>query len=56
MANATPLLGDGQPMLGGTVLVQFSTNNIDPSGRYDVVVAESGKELARVALDLSKVR
>jgi hypothetical protein len=56
MANATPLLGDCQPMLGGTVLVQFSTNNIDPSGRYDVVVAESGKELARVALDLSKVR
>ena len=54
--NATPVVGNGQSMLGGTLLVQFNLNELDPSGRYDVVIAESGKELARAGFDLAKMR
>jgi hypothetical protein len=54
--NATPLLGSGQPMLGGSMLVQFSAADLDPNGRYDVVIVEAGKELVRGALDLMAMR
>jgi hypothetical protein len=54
--NAAPIFGAGEPMVGGMLLVQFSTDDLNPNGRYDVVVSEAGKELARAPLDLAKVR
>jgi hypothetical protein len=57
--NAAPILGLGQPVSGGLLLVQFSADDLDANGRYDVVMAEAGKEgkeLARASLDLAKMR
>jgi len=54
--NAPLAFGGGQPVMGGTILAQFSAGDINPNGLYDVVLAEAGKELARVALDLGKLR
>ena len=54
--NSTSILGGGQPMSGGIMLVQFNAADLDLNGRYDVVVADAGRELARAALDLAKMR
>jgi len=54
--NAAPILGKGQPMLGGTIVVRFSAAAFDPNGRYDVVVIDGPKELVRTAVDLGKIR
>lgn len=54
--NAAPILGSGQPMLGGTMVVQFAANAIDPNARYDIVIADGGKEIVRAGLDLGKLR
>jgi hypothetical protein len=48
--------GASQPLLGGTVVAQFDARPLNLNGTYDVVVAESGKELARVGVDFSKLR
>ena len=56
LQNGTPVFGGGQPLLGGTVLVQFSAADLNPMGRYDVVITDAGKELARAPLDLAKLR
>ena len=45
-----------EPVLGGTVIASFDSGTLNPNGVYDVVVSESGKEGARVRLDLAKVR
>jgi hypothetical protein len=55
-ANAAPILGSGQPMLGGTMVVQFAAGGLDANGRYDIVIAEGGKELVRAGMDLGKMR
>lgn len=47
---------DSQPMLGGTVIARFDGRNLDAAAVYDVVVAEGGKELARVRADLGRLR
>lgn len=44
------------PMLGGTLVVQFDARALDPAGRYDVVMSENGKELARGRMDLGILR
>lgn len=54
--NAAPVLGSGQPMLGGTMVVQFAADALDANARYDIVIAEGGKELVRAGLDLGKMR
>jgi len=54
--GGAPVLGRGDPVLGGTLVVPFNATAIDPSGLYSVVVGEAGKDLARVSMDLSKLR
>jgi hypothetical protein len=45
-----------QSLLGGTIVAGFDTTILDPDASYEVVVGESGKELARVRVDLAKLR
>jgi hypothetical protein len=54
--NAAPILGTGQPMLGGTLVVQFAADAIDANGRYEVVLAENGKDVVRAGVDFGKMR
>lgn len=54
--NAAPILGSGQPMLGGTLIVQFAAGTIDPNGRYDIVIADAGKEIVRTGVDFGRMR
>jgi hypothetical protein len=46
----------GQPLAGGTVIVTFDGLRLDPRGAYEAVIEEAGKELARVRVDLAKLR
>ena len=48
--------GRAQPILGGAVIVRFKGDDLDPTGRADVIVSEQGKELARVTVDLGRLR
>jgi hypothetical protein len=43
-------------VLGGTIVAPFNGSNLNPNGLYTVRMAEAGKELARVSMDLSKLR
>jgi hypothetical protein len=43
-------------MLGGTVIASFDATRLDGRARYDVVVSERGKELARATVDLASLR
>ena len=54
--NAAPILGNGQSMLGGTMVAQFPVEALDPNGRYDIVIADGGKEMIRAGLELGKMR
>jgi hypothetical protein len=54
--NAAPILGNGQSMLGGTLVVQFAADAIETKGRYDIVIADVGKEIVRVAVDFGRMR
>ncbi len=54
--NAAPILGNGQPMLGGTMVVQFAADAIDAMGRYDIVLTDSGKEILRTGVDFGRMR
>ncbi|MBI2186998.1 MAG: hypothetical protein HYU37_07710 [Acidobacteria bacterium] len=53
---AAPWLADGQPVLGGTVIASFDAARLDDRARYDVVIVEKGKELARASVDLASLR
>jgi hypothetical protein len=46
----------GEPVVGGTVIVTFDSQRLDPVASYDVVIQEAGKELAKVRLDLARLR
>jgi hypothetical protein len=46
----------GEPVVGGTVIVTFDSQRLDPAASYDVVIQEAGKELAKVRLDLARLR
>jgi hypothetical protein len=46
----------GQPMLGGTMVVQFAIDAIDANGRYDIVMADGGKEIVRTGVDFGRMR
>jgi len=54
--NAAPILGNGQPMLGGTLIVQFAADAIDPKARYDIVMTDGGKEISRTGVDFGRMR
>jgi hypothetical protein len=47
---------DSQPLLGGMVSARFDVRLLQPSGQYDVVIGESGKELARVRASFERMR
>ena len=54
---ATPRLPPGgQPLLGGTLVARFAGRRLEPGGVYEVIVEESGKELARARIDLGALR
>lgn len=44
------------PMLGGTVVAGFDGLGLEPTGIYEIVVSEAGKELARTTVDLGNLR
>ena len=50
------LPGGSQPLLGGTVMAQFDGRSLNDSGAYDVVIVEGRNELARVRVNLAKLR
>ena len=43
-------------MLGGTIVATFSGEALNPNGVYDIVVRESGKELARAGVNMGALR
>jgi hypothetical protein len=43
-------------MLGGTVMAQFDGRALNPVGTYDVVVEDERREMARVRVELGKLR
>lgn len=55
---ATPRLGPGpaQPMLGGTIITRFAGDALDTAGAMDLLISDQGKALARVRIDLGKLR
>ena len=50
------LPGRTLPMLGGTVVTVFDGSLIDPNGSYLAAISETAKELARVKVDLGRLR
>jgi hypothetical protein len=44
------------PLLGGTLAATFSTDGLDLTGGYEVVVSEDGNELTRARIDLGAMR
>lgn len=56
MSGAAPVAGQGDPVLGGTIVAPFNGTSLDPMASYTVLVAEAGKDVARVTMDLSKLR
>jgi|SoiMethySBSTD1v2_1073268.scaffolds.fasta_scaffold00218_7 hypothetical protein len=54
--GGAPFVGKGDPVLGGTLVTPFRGAALDPMALYTVVVSEAGKELARVPMDLAKLR
>jgi len=45
-----------EPLLGGTVIAQFEGAALEPDGVMEVVVSEGVTELARVKVDLGRLR
>lgn len=54
LTTLTP--GRSQPMLGATLLARFDHERMDPRGRYELVVTEAGRELARAPVDFARLR
>ncbi|MEQ1756848.1 MAG: hypothetical protein ABL986_00920 [Vicinamibacterales bacterium] len=48
--------GQSQPLLGGTIQVTYDGRQLDRNGRYEVIVADGGRTLARGQLNLSALR
>lgn len=44
------------PMLGGTIVARYNARLLDVDGRYDVLVSDKGRELARARVDLRALR
>lgn len=44
------------PLVGGTIVARFNGRMLDPAAAYDVLVEEGEKELARVRVELGRLR
>jgi len=56
LPGTTPQFGTGQPVVGGTMLAPLDGSALDPNQRIDVVVLDGKTELAKVSIDLAKMR
>ncbi len=54
--NASAVFGGGQPVVGGTMIAALDGATFDPQQRVQVVVLDGKTELARVAIDLARMR
>jgi hypothetical protein len=54
--TSVQLPGRNMPLVGGTLIARFDAQLLSPSGLYEVVIEEAGKELGRVRADLSRLR
>jgi hypothetical protein len=45
-----------QPLTGGSIVARFDSTLVDPTGTYQVVIREAGRELARVPFALGALR
>jgi hypothetical protein len=45
-----------QPILGGTITARFRGSDIDPAAPIDLLLVDQGKPLARVSIDLGRLR
>jgi hypothetical protein len=45
-----------QPLLGGSVIASFDGSTLDARGTYVVVIREAEKDVAKAALDLTRLR
>jgi len=48
--------GGGMPVTGGTIVAIFPVGTLSAGGVYDVVVSETGKELARARVNFAGLR
>lgn len=56
LPGSAPQFGTGQPVVGGTMLAPLDGSAFDPNQRIEVVVLDGKTELAKVAIDLGKMR
>jgi len=56
LPGSLPQFGTGQPVVGGTMLAPLDGSAFDPNQRIDVVVLDGKTELAKVSIDLGKMR
>jgi hypothetical protein len=54
--SSSPVPAGSQPLLGGTVIAKIDGSLMDERGTYDVVIEESGKELAKGRVDFGGLR
>jgi hypothetical protein len=54
--SGAAVFGGGQPVVGGTIIAAFDGSLLDPTARYEVVVSEAEREIARTVLDLGRMR
>jgi hypothetical protein len=52
----TAVAGESQPLLGGTIVATFSSDELNQTGVYELVVSENDAALARVRVDLGTLR
>lgn len=55
-AVAPAVAAESQPMLGGTIVAAYSSDALDRTGVYRLVVSEDGRALAQTRIDLETVR
>ena len=56
LPGSTPQFGTGQPVVGGTILAPLDGSAFDPNQRIEVVVLDGKTELAKVSIDLARMR
>jgi len=54
--SVTPVLGTGQPILGGMMVAVFDLSRLSTTERQFIIVLDGTKELARAGLDLARMR
>jgi hypothetical protein len=54
--EAAAVLGTGQPVVGGMLVVALDGSTFEPNQRIEVVVLDGKTELARASIDLGRMR